>query len=562
MRYSKAATGLIAATLLVSQVVAIQISPQIPPDAQNPPPLPAPAPAQASPAPAPAAPAPAPAPPPPAENGTTPAAFGQPVPVAGGMQRTTLPFESGLVIDLLAPTPRNLTVNQNPDPLSGSFVTGSTGTFTSLAPNSFIVTLSDPAPDLVSSVGLPFDAEALKAQTIDPANTYVGRLASDKNSWVVDDSLRSVSLASSLTRVEKMTGLDGEFILLGRQSPGVVGNTLSQYGTDSTVRIAGGPGIQEAEFADGMRISIRADNGFDMSARLQSPVPRESLPPDMKSLYSFMWIANTTMAAEGSGAPGMMKASMQFPANTALVPRIDAEPELLVGKRPLGSTDKFQVVESTGNNNDNRGPAPAPAPGGPGPRPGQNPAPVPAPGPAPAPAPAPAPRPGQDPAPAPGPAPAPAPRPGQDPAPAPAPGSDPRPGPPGAIPIPAPGNRVRDATPPFILKPSAFPFPTNPFTLITSGADFSADRMITITDMDTLDGEYVLLVRNGDSRDAFGGRKSEAEMEMEREMAMQAEMMREQTSLAARVGLEGWWLGEMRWVWAVATLAVGMVVWG
>jgi hypothetical protein len=55
-----------------------------------------------------------------------------------------------------------------------------------------------------------------------------------------------------------MNNIDGEYIALGRQTP-VTGQSLTQFGNTQLNNFnVSGSGIQENEFADGFRMSVRA----------------------------------------------------------------------------------------------------------------------------------------------------------------------------------------------------------------------------------------------------------------------------------------------------------------
>src|SRR4051794_28803950 len=89
---------------------------------------------------------------------------------------------------------------------------------------------------------------------------YVGTLAADKKSWVINEATRNVHRSENSTRIIKMTSLDGEYMLLGRRTVDT-GNVFVQHGQGetSTVKMTGGPGIQENEFVDGLRFSVQTD---------------------------------------------------------------------------------------------------------------------------------------------------------------------------------------------------------------------------------------------------------------------------------------------------------------
>ena len=61
-----------------------------------------------------------------------------------------------------------------------------------LSPYSYVIKLNETADDLIAKVEVPYDPAQLRAQGVDPANTYVGTLARDKKSWVVSETQRNV----------------------------------------------------------------------------------------------------------------------------------------------------------------------------------------------------------------------------------------------------------------------------------------------------------------------------------------------------------------------------------
>lgn len=87
------------------------------------------------------------------------------------------------------------------------------------------------------------------------------------------------------TRIIKMTSLDGEYMLLGRRTEDV-SNIFVQYGQGATrtVNVTRGPGIQEAEFVDGLRFSIESDQDFTMNVDLKNGIPLDVVPDNAMSL--------------------------------------------------------------------------------------------------------------------------------------------------------------------------------------------------------------------------------------------------------------------------------------
>jgi len=117
------------------------------------------------------------------------------------------------------------------------------------------------------------------------------------------------------TRIIKMTSLDGEYMLLGRNTLDT-SNIFVQYGQGGTrtVNVTGGAGIQEAEFVDGFRFRIQSDVPFKMNAEIVNGVSQGMLPANTVSLSrykklgclvhgltvtdSFTWAVNTSMPAQ------------------------------------------------------------------------------------------------------------------------------------------------------------------------------------------------------------------------------------------------------------------------
>jgi len=161
------------------------------------------------------------------------------------MDRTDQDFKDGLALDILSPKNRTLVVNQNTSPLSAQFITGTTGEpFVALSNYSYIIQMSETANDLIAKIEIPYDPEQLKKMGVQEANTYVATLAPDKMSWVIDDSTRNVHRSENNTRIIKMTSMEGEYMLVGRQTVDT-SNIFVQYGQGQTrtVNMTGGPGM-------------------------------------------------------------------------------------------------------------------------------------------------------------------------------------------------------------------------------------------------------------------------------------------------------------------------------
>ncbi|KAH6665356.1 hypothetical protein F5X68DRAFT_115575, partial [Plectosphaerella plurivora] len=236
------------------------------------------------------------------------ATFGQVIPVSGAMERFDQDFVDGLALDLFSPKNRSVVVTQNLMPLPGRFVTGSSGeSFVALSNYSYVIRMNEPANDLIAKIEVPYDPQNLARMGVQEANTYVGRLADNKQSWVVDETTRNVHRSKNLTRIIKMTSIEGEYMLLGRLNVDP-SNVFVQYGQGETrtVNMTAG-GRQEAEFIDGLRFSYVATRNMRMNVDIRNGITPASLPPGTQSLNSFAWVVNTT------DPTALMSASVKIP---------------------------------------------------------------------------------------------------------------------------------------------------------------------------------------------------------------------------------------------------------
>lgn len=105
-----------------------------------------------------------------------------------------------------------------------------------------------------------------------------------------------------------MVSLDGEYMLLGRQTVDVT-NIFVQYGQGATrtFNMTGGPGRQEAEFVDGLRFSVVAEKAMGLNVDLKNGIDPAALPMGAVSLNSFAWVVNTSDSSQA------VNASVKFP---------------------------------------------------------------------------------------------------------------------------------------------------------------------------------------------------------------------------------------------------------
>lgn len=168
-------------------------------------------------------------------------------------------FPDGSRVETFSQTQRQMLVNQNTAPLPGNQVTGTTGNpFVQLSQNSLVIQTNG-AVDLVGAqIELPINQQTLQQNNVSPDNTFVAKLAQDRQSWTVMETIKTVNNTDNTVRIVKMNNIDGEYIALGRQTA-VTGQALTPFGNIPQNQFnVTGSGIQENEFADGFRMSVRA----------------------------------------------------------------------------------------------------------------------------------------------------------------------------------------------------------------------------------------------------------------------------------------------------------------
>ena len=99
------------------------------------------------------------------------------------------------------------------------------------------------------------------------------------------------SSTENKTRIIKMTSLDGEYMLLGRKSEDIA-NIFVQYGQGPTrtVNVTAGAGIQEAEYIDGLRFSIKSAKPFMMNVDIPFGVNETALPAGTIPLSTALYV--------------------------------------------------------------------------------------------------------------------------------------------------------------------------------------------------------------------------------------------------------------------------------
>jgi hypothetical protein len=214
------------------------------------------------------------------------------------MNLNSITFPDGSKIEAFSQTQRQLLVNQNQSPLPGNQVTGSTGNpFVSLNTNSLVIQTNG-ATDLVGGqIELAMNQQQLQSNNINRDNTYVAKLSPDRQSWMIMETIKSVNSTDNTVRLVKMNSIDGEYIVLGRQTT-ETSLALTPFGSSpqSAFNITGS-GIQENEFIDGFRMSVKSTEPMVVNTNVNNG------------------ISSTMLSALGSGTQSISKLGLDHSIN-------------------------------------------------------------------------------------------------------------------------------------------------------------------------------------------------------------------------------------------------------
>lgn len=83
----------------------------------------------------------------------------------------------------------------------------------------------------------------------------------------------------------KLNSIDGEFMAVGRQTV-ETGTVLTTFGSGQTASIAGS-GIQEVEFTDGFRMSIKASQSMVIKADVKNGISSSMVTGGAMSLSEY-----------------------------------------------------------------------------------------------------------------------------------------------------------------------------------------------------------------------------------------------------------------------------------
>ena len=189
------------------------------------------------------------------------------------MNLNSVTFPDGSRIETFSQSQRQLLVNQNQAPLPGNQVTGSTGNpFMQMSQNSLVVQTNG-ATDLVGGqIELSINQQTLQNNNINPDNTYVAKLAPDRQSWMIMETIKSVNGSDNTVRIVKMNNIDGEYIALGRQTR-ETSLSLTQFSLSTNMAFnVTGSGIEENEYTDGFRMTVRASQPMIINTNVNNGV--------------------------------------------------------------------------------------------------------------------------------------------------------------------------------------------------------------------------------------------------------------------------------------------------
>ncbi|CBX98197.1 hypothetical protein IAQ61_010296 [Plenodomus lingam] len=204
--------------------------------------------------------------------------FNQVLNINGDMALNSFQFPDRSKVETFSQKQQQLIVNQQTPAIPPNQVTGTTGQpFVGISSQSMTISTNG-ATDLVGAqIQMSMTPESLQAVAVQPDNTYVAMLSPDRQTWMIQESIRTVNGTDMTVRMVKRNQLDGEYMIVGRQT--VETNTLVvPFGSDSATSVAiQGTGLQENEFEDGFRMSTRASQPMTMNVDVKDGIDSSML---------------------------------------------------------------------------------------------------------------------------------------------------------------------------------------------------------------------------------------------------------------------------------------------
>ncbi|KAJ4344098.1 hypothetical protein N0V95_006342 [Ascochyta clinopodiicola] len=199
--------------------------------------------------------------------------FNQVLNVNGDMALNSFVFPDRSKVETFSQKQQQIIVNQQQPAIPANQVTGSTGQpFVAITTQSMTISTNG-ATDLVGGqVEMAMTMQNLQTAAVQPDNTYVAMLSPDRQSWMIQETMRSVNTTDMTVRMVKRNQLDGEYMVVGRQT--VETNTLvTPFGSSGATQVAiQGTGLQENEFQDGFRMATRATQPMLMNVDVKKGV--------------------------------------------------------------------------------------------------------------------------------------------------------------------------------------------------------------------------------------------------------------------------------------------------
>ncbi|RMZ70532.1 paired amphipathic helix sin3a [Pyrenophora seminiperda CCB06] len=226
--------------------------------------------------------------------------YNQVLNVNGDMALNSFQFPDRSKVETFSQKQQQIIVNQQTPSIPSNQVTGTTGQpFVAVSPQSMTISTNG-ATDLVGGqIEMAMTMQNLQGVAVQPGNTYVAMLSPDRQSWMIQETMRSVNTTDMTVRMVKRTQMDGEYMVVGRQT--VETNTLVvPFGSDGSTSVAiQGTGLQENEFQDGFRMATRATQPMTMNVNVKKGVDQGMLAAlqGQSSINDYRYSVVTNLAA-------------------------------------------------------------------------------------------------------------------------------------------------------------------------------------------------------------------------------------------------------------------------
>jgi hypothetical protein len=110
------------------------------------------------------------------------------------MQLNSFTFPDRSRIEAFSQKQQQLIVNQNTPPVSANQVTGSTGqSFVALMTQTMSINTNNATDIVGGQIELQMDPQMLQQNAVNPDNTFVAMLAPDRQSWMIQETVRSIN---------------------------------------------------------------------------------------------------------------------------------------------------------------------------------------------------------------------------------------------------------------------------------------------------------------------------------------------------------------------------------